>query len=338
MAADEQNGAAYAANLREIRAAAERIKPYAHVTPVMTCQTLDTLAGCKLFFKCENLQRCGAFKFRGAMNSVLSLSDEEAACGVVTHSSGNHAAALACAAKLRGIPAYIIMPTDAPQVKAHAVEGYGGLITWCEPSVDARESAAAAIQQKTGATLVPPYNYGPTICGQGTMALELLEQVPHLDAIVVPICGGGMTSGIAIAAKGLKPDIRIIAAEPTGLNDAADVAASIAAGHLVKCEKPITIADGLRGRMGDLTWPIVRDFVDEVVTVSEKEIVDAMQLCFERMKLVVEPSGAVGLAAVLSPQFQSSCGRLQRDMKHLGIILSGGNVELAGLWDKFLIT
>lgn len=224
------------------------------------------------------------------------------------------------------------------QVKADAVEGYGGSITWCEPSVDARESTAAATQQKTGATLVPPYNYGPTICGQGTMALELLEQVPDLDTIVVPMGGGGMASGVAIAAKGLKPDIRIIAAEPTGLNDAADVAASMAAGRLIKCDKPITIADGLRGRTGDLTWPIIRDFVDEVVTVSEKEIVDAMQLCFERMKLVIEPSGAVGLAGVLSPQFQSSSGVVHRDERRVGIILSGGNVELAGLWDKFLMT
>ncbi|CAL5225445.1 g8263 [Coccomyxa viridis] len=267
------------------------------------------------------------------MNSVLSLSEEQAAKGVVVHSSGNHAAAVALAAKIHSIPAHIVLPTDAPQCKVDAIRGYGGIITPCAPTMEARESTAAEVEQRTGAAFIPPYNYGPTICGQGTIALEFLQQVPDLDALIVPVSGGGMISGIAVAAKGLKPEIAIIAAEPTGTNGAADTLTSKQAGELVQCERPKTLADGLRGRMGDLTWPIIRDFVDDVIAVSEEQIIDAMQLCFERMKLVVEPSGAVGLAAALTDTFRNH-SRFQG--KRIGIVLCGGNVDLSalGLWKQ----
>ncbi|PNW82207.1 hypothetical protein CHLRE_06g278101v5 [Chlamydomonas reinhardtii] len=327
----------YAASLEDIQAAQKRIAPFAHVTSVQTCSALNELAGGRqLFFKCEIFQRTGAFKFRGACNSVQLLSDEEAKKGVVTHSSGNHAAALALAAKLRGIPAHIVVPHTTPQCKVDAVRAYGGTLYFCEPTVDAREAKCAEVAATTGATLVPPYNYGPVIAGQGTIALEFLEQVPDLDALVVPVSGGGMISGIALAAKALKPGIKIIAAEPGGTNGGADVALSKMAGWVVPCAKPNTIADGLQGRLGDLTWPVVRDLVDCVVVVDEQEIVGAMRLIMERMKLVVEPSGAVGLAAVLSPAFGASAQT--RGCKRVGVVLCGGNVDLGarGLWDCWI--
>mmetsp|Transcript_67131 Transcript_67131/g.212483 ORF Transcript_67131/g.212483 Transcript_67131/m.212483 type:complete len:316 (-) Transcript_67131:337-1284(-) len=276
---------AYASSLEEIRRAAEVIQGHAHLTPVFTSSFINLRTGRDLHFKCEVFQKGGAFKFRGACNAVFSLSEEDAAKGVVTHSSGNHAGCLALAAQMRGIPAYIVVPNTTPQVKQEAVKSYGAEITLCEPTIADRERVAAEIQERTGATLVPPYNFGPVISGQGTIALEFMEQVRGLEAIVVPVSGGGMISGIATAAKALDPSIRIIAAEPGGRNDAADVAASKAAGELVSSlPHPDTIADGLKGRMGDLTWPIVRDLVDEVVTVTEAEIVEAMRLVYERMK------------------------------------------------------
>ncbi|KAJ9506057.1 hypothetical protein QJQ45_016635, partial [Haematococcus lacustris] len=282
----------YCASLETVRDAHVRIRDHIHRTPVFTSSQLDRLTGCQLFFKCENLQKTGAFKYRGACNAVMQLTADEAAHGVVTHSSGNHAAALALAAKVRGVPAFIVLPRDTPAVKVEAIQGYGGRITLCDPGMDNREAACAQLQAQTGAVFIPPYNHPGIISGQGTLALELLEQVPDLDAVVVPVSGGGMISGGSGGGAGA-------AAAHEVQGTAADVVQCKAAGRLVPCEMPHTIADGLRGRLGDLTWPIVRDFVDVCVPVSESDIVTAMRLVFERLKLVVEPSGAAGLAAVL---------------------------------------
>jgi threonine dehydratase/serine racemase len=310
----------YAAELSSVRAAAHRIAEWAHHTPVHTCATLDALAGRALFFKCENFQKVGAFKFRGACNAVMKLPDDVARRGVVTHSSGNHAQALALAAKLRGIPAHIVMPNNASPVKRRAVEGYGGRVIDCEPTLTARETTAAAVLKETGATLLPPYDHPDIIAGQGTAALELLEQVADLDAMVAPVGGGGLISGVTIAAKGINPAIRIFAAEPLGADDAAR---SKAAGRLIPQTGPKTIADGLLTSLGDLTWPIIRDLVERVITVREEEIVAAMRLMWERAKLLVEPSAAVPVAAVLSDEFKAVGG-----LKRVGIVLSGGNVNL----------
>jgi len=310
----------YAADLSTIREAARRIASQAHRTPVATCATLDRLAGRALFFKCEHLQKVGAFKFRGACNAVAKLTDEQARRGVATHSSGNHAQALALAAQLRGIAAHIVMPNNATPVKRRAVEGYGARVIPCEPTLLARETTVAAVLAETGATLIPPYNHPDVIAGQGTAALELLEQVPELDAIVAPVGGGGLLSGVALAARELNPRLRIIAAEP---READDAARSKAAGQLIPQTEPKTIADGLLTSLGDLTWPVLRDCVERVVAVSEEEIVQAMRLLWERAKLLVEPSAAVPVAAVLSGEFKALEG-----MKRVGIILSGGNVNL----------
>ncbi|GLC41089.1 hypothetical protein PLESTB_000944100 [Pleodorina starrii] len=326
----------YATSFEDIQAAAARIEPYVNRTPVMTCSTIDKLAGRQLFFKCETFQKTGAFKFRGACNSVFVLGDEEAKRGVVTHSSGNHAAALALAAQLRGIPAHIVVPRTTPQCKVEAVVGYGGEVHFCEPTMEAREAACAELQARTGAVLVPPYNYGPVMAGQGTIAIEFLQQVHDLDVLVVPVSGGGMISGIALAAKAIKPGIKVVAAEPGGLNRSPDVALAKMAGWLLPCARTETIADGLQGRLGDLTWPVVRDLVDGVVVVEEQQIVGAMRLIMERMKLVVEPSGAVGLAAVLSPGW-AACAATA-DCGRVGVVLCGGNLDLAprGFWEGWL--
>lgn len=310
----------YAADLPSIRAAAERIRGLAHRTPIATCATLDRLAGRSLFFKCEHLQKVGAFKFRGACNAVMRLKKEEAARGVITHSSGNHAQALALAAKMRGIPAQIVMPANASQVKRRAVEDYGGKVTECAPTLEARETTAAKVMAATGATLIPPYNHPDVIAGQGTVALELLEQVPELDALIAPVGGGGLVSGIAIAGKGIKPALRIFAAEPAGADDAAR---SKASGTLIPQTAPKTIADGLLTSLGDLTWPIIRDHIEKIVTVSEEQIIAAMRLAWERAKLLIEPSSAVALAAVFSEEFKALHG-----VRRIGIVLSGGNVNL----------
>jgi threonine dehydratase/serine racemase len=286
----------------------------------MTCATLDRLAGRSLFFKCEQWQKVGAFKFRGASNAVLKLSPAEAERGVITHSSGNHAQALALAARLRGIPAHIIMPENASPVKRRAVEDYGGHVVLCEPTLEARESVTATVQSQTGATLIPPYNHPDVIAGQGTVALELLDQVPNLDAIVTPVGGGGLMAGIAIAAKGLNPAVRIFAAEPAGADDAAR---SKVLGRLVPQTGPKTIADGLLTSLGDLTWPLLRDQVERVITVSEEEIRQALRLSWERAKLVIEPSAAVALAAVLTEAFRGLGG-----VARVGVVLSGGNVSI----------
>jgi threonine dehydratase/serine racemase len=283
----------------------------------MTCRTLDRLAGRQLFFKCEQWQKVGAFKFRGAANAVLQLSDAQAKIGVVTHSSGNHAQALALAARERGIPAYIVMPSNAPAVKRLAVEGYGGEVIQCEPNLPAREATAAQVQARTGATLIPPYDHPHVIAGQGTTALELLDQAADLDALVAPIGGGGLMAGLTITARGLQPSLKVFAAEPQGADDAAR---SKAQGKLIPQTGPRTIADGLLTSLGELTWPVVRDLVDDVLTVSEEEIVQAMRLMWERAKLLIEPSAAVPVAAVLSGRMPAA-GRV-------GIVLSGGNVNL----------
>jgi threonine dehydratase len=313
----------YAVNLAAVREAAVRIGPFIHRTPVMTCATLDKQAGCSLFFKCENLQKIGAFKYRGATNSVQKLTDEQAARGVVTHSSGNHAQALALAARVRGVPAYIVMPKTAPLVKKNAVEGYGGIVTLCEPTLEAREATAAEVVARTGGTLIPPFDFADVIAGQGTAALELLEDVPALDAIITPVGGGGLLSGCAVAARGIRSSIRIFGAEPLGADDAAR---SKAAGRFIPQTAPNTIADGLLTSLGELTWPIIRDQVERVVTVSDDQIRAAMRLVWERMKLIVEPSGAVGLAAALTEEFRSL------DVKRVGIVFSGGNVNLDKLY------
>ena len=310
----------YAADLQAVRAAAQRLAGRAHRTPLMTCATLDRLADHALFFKCENFQKAGSFKFRGACNAVMRLADEVAARGVVTHSSGNHAQALALAAKLRGIPAHIVMPRNASPVKRRAVEGYGGRVIECEPTLAARESTAAAVVAETGGTLIPPYDHPDVIAGQGTVALELLEQVPQLDAVIAPVGGGGLVAGICVAAKALDPSLRIFAAEPRGADDAAR---SKAAGTLIPQTGPKTLADGLLTSLGQRTWPIIRDQVESVITVGEDEIVTAMRLVWERAKLLIEPSAAVPVAAVLGEEFRSLEG-----VRRVGVVLSGGNVNL----------
>lgn len=308
-------------DLNAIRAAAARIAPYIHRTPLMTSASLDAVAGAQLFFKCENLQKAGAFKMRGAANAVFSLSDAEAQRGVVTHSSGNHAAALARAAQLRGIRAYVVMPKNAPAAKCAAVIGYGGEITVCEPTLPARESAARAIIERTGAVMLHPYNDERIIAGQATAALELLEQQPDLDFILAPVSGGGLLSGTAIAAKSLRPQIRVIGCEPAGADDAYR---SMKAGAIQPLEHAETIADGLRAVLCELTFAIIRERVDEISLVSEEEIVGAMRQLWERMKLIVEPSGAVAAAPALNR-------RIGAEEKKVGIILSGGNVDLSAL-------
>jgi threonine dehydratase len=314
----------YAADLAAVRAAAARIAGVVHRTPVMTCETLDRLAGRRVFLKCENLQKTGAFKYRGATNAVRKLTDEQAKNGVVTHSSGNHAQALALAARIRGIPAYIVMPRTAPAVKKAAVEGYGGIVTECEPTLAARESTAAEIVARTGATLIPPFDHPDVIAGQGTAALELLEDVPDLDAVITPVGGGGLLSGFCIAAKGVKPSVRVFAAEPLGADDAAR---SMAAGQWQPQTGANTIADGLLTSLGELTWPIIRDQVERIVTVTDDQIRAAMRLVWERAKLIVEPSGVTGVAVVLSDEFKALDG-----IRSVGVLLSGGNVSLDKLY------
>ena len=304
--------------LAAIRAAHERIRERIHRTPVLTSTTLDQQAGGKLFFKCENMQKGGAFKARGATNAVFSLTDAEAARGVATHSSGNHAAALSRAAKLRGIPAYIVMPNNAPQAKRAAVERLGGKIVFCEPTIPAREAAAAKILADTGATLIHPYDDLRVMAGQGTATLELLDQAPDLDIIVAPIGGGGLISGTAVAALGIKPGIRVIGAEPAGADDAYR---SFQSGQRIPITQANTIADGLRSSTSDRTFVEIRSHVADVVTVSEQSIVAAMRAIWEVLKIVVEPSGAVPYAAIVE-------NKIDLRSKRVGIILTGGNLDL----------
>lgn len=317
----------YAVDLAAVRAAHERIRPHVHRTPVMTCATLDRRAGKQLFFKCENLQKGGAFKARGATNAVMKLDDATARAGVVTHSSGNHAQALAIAAAIRAIDAHIVMPKDAPRVKRAAVEGYGARVIPCEPTQASRTETAARVVAETGATLIPPYDHPDVIAGQGTAAIELLEDVPDLDAVIVPIGGGGLISGVTLALRELAPKVRVFGAEPRGADDAARGKAS---GVRVTEQTPDTVADGLKTTLGDLTWPVVRDLVEDVIVVEDVMTISAMKLVFERMKLVVEPSGAVPLAAALTRQVGA-----MREIAKVGVIFSGGNADLDALpWSR----
>lgn len=308
-------------SLADVREAAARIAGKVHRTPVLTSETLDARAGARLFFKCENLQKTGAFKARGATNAVFALSDPEAARGVVTHSSGNHAAALARAARLRGIPAYIVMPSNAPLAKQSAVRHYGGEIVYCEPTLDARERTAEALRLRTGAAFVHPYDDLRVIAGQGTSALELLEEVDDLDAILCPVGGGGQISGIAVAAKSLRPAIQIIGVEPAGADDAHR---SFVSGRRESMLDPRTVADGLRASLGELTFAEIRRHVDDIVTVSDATIVEAMRALWEIMKLVVEPSGAVAYGAIIADRIPVRGSRI-------AVILSGGNLDLDAL-------
>jgi threonine dehydratase len=307
--------------IQDIRQAARRIKPYIHHTPVLTSQNLNEKVGAAVFLKCENMQKVGAFKFRGASNAVWSLSDEEAARGVCTHSSGNHAQALALAAKMRGIPAFIVMPSNAPSVKKNAVAGYGGQITFCEPTLEARESTLEQIRRNTGANVVHPYDDERVIAGQGTAALELLEDIPGLDVILAPVGGGGLLSGTSIAATEIKPGIRVIAGEPEMADDAYR---SMQAGEIIPSLHPKTIADGLLTSLGTLTFPIIRERVEQIVTVSEQGIIDTMKFIWERAKIVIEPSAAVAVGVLWEKKIDLSGLKI-------GVILSGGNVDLERL-------
>ena len=313
-------------DLATIRAAHDRIRPFIKRTPVLMSERLDAACGGRLFFKCENFQEAGAFKSRGACNAVFSLSDAEAATGVVTHSSGNHAAALARAAQLRGITAHIIMPAGAPESKVRNVGSYGGWITFCEPNLSAREAACAQVAARTGATIVHPFDDLRVAAGQGTAAVELLEDEPGLDVILCPVGGGGLLCGTAVAAKALRPGIKVIGVEPA-LAD--DVAQSFRAKRRISIPTPATIADGLRTNCtGEKNFPIILEHVDDVVTVSEAGIVAAMRAIWETLHIVVEPSAAVPYAAIME-------GKLSASGRRIGVILTGGNVDLDKLpWAK----
>jgi threonine dehydratase len=311
--------------LDDMLAARARIAPYIHRTPVLISSFLNDLTGAELFFKCENFQKAGAFKVRGASNAVFGLSDEVAKRGVATHSSGNHALSLSYAAGRRGIPCHVVMPHTAPQAKKDAVRGYGGIITECEPSTTSREAVFAEVQARTGAEFVHPYNDPRVIAGQATCSAELIEQVEGLDAVIAPIGGGGMVSGTCLTLSNLAPGVKIYAAEPEQADDAAR---SFRAGHIIADDAPVTVADGLKVPLKENTWHFVSHFVEDVLTASEEEIIDAMKLTWARMKIVMEASCAVPLATILkNPEIFAG--------KRVGVIITGGNVDLDSLpWIK----
>lgn len=313
--------AMYIPTFDDMLAAHDRIAPYIHRTPVLTSSFLNELTGAQLFFKCENLQKAGAFKVRGASNAVFSLSEAAAKAGVCTHSSGNHALSLSYAAGRRGIPCNVVMPRTAPQAKKDAVRGYGGMITECEPSTTSREAVFAEVQARTGGDFVHPYNDPRVIAGQGTCSRELMEQTDGLDMVVAPIGGGGMISGTCLTLSHLAPEVQIIAAEPEQADDAAR---SFRAGHIIADDAPDTIADGLKVPLKDLTWHFVSNHVSDVLTASEDQIVDAMKLTWKRMKIVMEASSAVPLATILANKDRFAG-------KRVGIIITGGNVDLDAL-------
>lgn len=302
----------------DILAAAARIAPHAHVTPVLRSRSLDALAGCELHFKAENLQRVGAFKFRGACNAVFGLDERSAPRGVVTQSSGNHGAAIALACRERGIPAYVVVPRNAPRVKLAAIEAFGAQVTLCDATLAARDAASREVHARTSAELVHPYNDARVIAGQGTATLELLSQAGRLDVVVAPVSGGGLLSGTAIAAHGIDPRIEIRGAEP---EQAADAQASLLRGERVTDMVPDTVCDGLRAHLGTLTFPILREHCAGIDLASEAEILAAMRLVWERLKVVIEPSAAVPLAVILRER-ERYAGR------RVGVILSGGNLDL----------
>jgi Threonine dehydratase len=307
--------------LADIQAAHSRIKPFVHHTPVMKSQQLNELFNCELFFKCENFQKVGAFKFRGATNAVLSMSAEERLRGVVTHSSGNHAAALALAARMNGIKASIVMPENAPIVKKNAVAGYGAEITFCKPTLQAREEATRLIMEKTGATLIHPYDNFNVICGQGTAALELLQEKGDLEIVIAPVGGGGLMSGTSVYVKGINNNIQVIGAEPEKANDAF---ISFTTGILTPSVNPVTCADGLLTSLSELTFSVIRENVDKILTVKEDSIIECMLLVWERMKIIIEPSSATVLAVV-----KENPGLFKG--KKIGLIISGGNVDFRKL-------
>lgn len=305
----------------EILAAAKRIKPYLHLTPVLTCSTIDKIAQCRIFFKCENFQKAGVFKARGATNAVFSLDESFLEKGVATHSSGNHAAALSLAASLRNTKAYIVMPNNANKAKVKAVENYGGIITYCEPTLQAREQTLTDVVCETGAVEIHPYNNPFIIAGQATATLELLNQTTNLDIVMAPVGGGGLLSGTALSAYYFGNNIHVVAAEPRGADDAYK---SFYAKTFIPSVEPNTIADGLLTSLGTLTFEIILNHVHAILRVDEKSIIEAMRLIWERMKIIIEPSSAVPLAAVLSnPEYFKN--------KRIGIILSGGNVDIDNL-------
>ena len=304
-------------NRTTIEEAHERIKPYIHRTPVLISQSIDDATGCSVFFKCENFQKVGAFKARGAMNAALSLTKEQLSTGIATHSSGNHAQALARAAKILGVKAYIVMPRTAPEIKKRGVRGYGGEIFECEPTLEARETMLAEVIKKTGATEIHPFNNYEVIAGQATAAVELFEEIKNLDVIMVPVGGGGLLSGTGLAAAYFSPKTKVIAGEPEGSDDAYR---SMKSGKIEQAQSQ-TIADGLLTTLGDKTFPIIHELVSEVITASDAQIIDAMRLVWERMKIIIEPSCAVPLASLLKEKERFKDQRV-------GIILSGGNVDL----------
>jgi threonine dehydratase len=308
-----------------IEEARARIAPFIRTTPVVTSTTLDEQAGARLFFKCENFQKGGAFKARGAANAVFSLPGNQARRGVATHSSGNHAAALARAAQLRGIPAYIVMPHNTPLAKRAAAQRDGAIITLCGPTLAARERAAAEVLAATGAIMVHPYDDLSVMAGQATVAVELLEEIEGLELLLAPVSGGGLLSGIAVAAHSLRPQLRVLGVEPEGADDAAR---SLRAGRIVPCEHPETIADGLRATIGVRPFAEIRRYVEDIVTVPDEAIVSAMRRIWEVMKIIVEPSGAAAYAAITT-------GRAQVRGRRVGVVLTGGNLDLEALpWIK----
>ena len=311
----------YIPTFQDVIDAHERIAPHIHRTPVLTSSYLNELAGCEMFFKCENFQKAGAFKVRGASNAVFGLSDDDAKNGVCTHSSGNHALSLSYAAGRRGIPCNVVMPRTAPEAKKAAVRGYGGIITECEPSTSSREEVFAQVQAETGGDFIHPYNDPRVIAGQGTCSRELMEQTDGLDMVVAPIGGGGMISGTCLTLSNIAPEVKIIASEPEQADDAAR---SFKAGHIIADDAPVTIADGLKVPLKDLTWHFVKNHVTDILTASEEEIIEAMKITWQRMKLVMEPSCAVPLATILK----------NKDVfagKRVGVVITGGNVDLAKL-------
>ncbi|MBS2211673.1 pyridoxal-phosphate dependent enzyme [Carboxylicivirga mesophila] len=305
----------------DVIAAYDRIKSHIHQTPVFTSKSINQIVGCELFFKCENLQKVGAFKYRGACNAVLSLTDAHKAKGVATHSSGNHAAALALAARENGAKAYIVMPENAPEIKKKAVAGYGAQITFCKPTLEARESTLEQVVRDTGATMVHPYNQWEVICGQGTAAMELLSQQGDLNTIITPVGGGGLLSGTATYVKERFPEVKVMAGEPKMADDAYR---SFKAGKFLPVNNPNTIADGLRTSLGTLTFEIIKNKVDDILVVDEESIRIAMRMVWERMKIIIEPSSAVPLAAILE-------NREVFANQKVGLIISGGNVDLENL-------
>ena len=308
-----------------------RIAPRIHRTPVLTSSSLNAMTGTQLFFKCENLQKTGSFKIRGASNAILSITEKEAAKGIVTQSSGNHGAAVACAAAWRGIPAWIVMPRNAPAVKAKAIEGYGGKIVFCEPTVTGRKAACDRLQAETGAHLVHPYDDDRIIAGQATAAKELLEQVSDLDAVFAPVSGGGLLSGTCLGAKGIRADVRVFGCEPERADDAYR---SLTSGILQSQDSSDTIADGLRASLAPRTFAILRRHVERILLVSEEEIISAARLVWERMKIIIEPSSAVAIAPLLKPGVVASLNLPKRAVgaaPKLGVIFSGGNVDLSSL-------